>query len=151
MIGHHLHPQHPIAIALLLLQDQFFQPGIQRGMEDFAPVFRAEDHVIRTTVDDGMIGVVLLGRLFNIHSLPLSLVTMPNPNICGKLIPVKKGYCLKAKEGAPLNTRCAPPPPTQSRGTVPYIPSFKGLGSTGPLSRTQPGGADLVPSALGVE
>ena len=45
-------------------------------MEDFAPVFRAEDHVILTTVDDGMIGVVLLGRLFNIHSLPLSLVTM---------------------------------------------------------------------------
>jgi hypothetical protein len=24
VIGHHLHPQHPIAIALLLLQDQFF-------------------------------------------------------------------------------------------------------------------------------
>lgn len=67
-------------------------------MEDFAPVFRAEDHVILITVDDGMIGVVLLGRLFNIHSLPLSLVTMPNSNICGKLIPVKKGFGLKAKE-----------------------------------------------------
>ena len=37
--------------------------GIQRGMEDCEPVFRAEDHVILTTVDDGMIGVVLLGIL----------------------------------------------------------------------------------------
>ena len=55
VIGHHLPPQHPIAIALLLLQDQFFQPGIQRGMEDCEPVFRAEDHVILTTVDDEMI------------------------------------------------------------------------------------------------
>jgi hypothetical protein len=61
VIGPHLHPQHPIAIALLLLQDQFFQPGIQRGMEDVTPVFRAEDQVILTTVDDGMIGVVFLG------------------------------------------------------------------------------------------
>ena len=148
VIGHHLHPQHPRAIALLLLQDQFFQPGIQRGMEDFTPVFRAEDHVILTTVDDGMIGVVFLGRLFNIYGLPLSLVTMPNSNICGKLIPVKKGFGLKAKEAGPLNTRCAPPPPTQSRGTAPYIPSLKGSGSTGPLSRIQPSGADVLPAAL---
>ena len=128
MIGHHLHPQHPIAIALLLLQDQFFQPGIQRGMEDFAPVFRAEDHVIRTTVDDGMIGVVLLGRLFNIHSLPLSLVTMPNSNICGKLIPVKKGCCLKAKEGAPLNWR---PSADAVAGNSPVYPKLQRLGVYG--------------------
>jgi hypothetical protein len=131
VIGHHLHPQHPIAIALLFLQDQFFQPGIQRGMEDFAPVFRAEDHVILTTVDDGMIGVVLLGRLFNIHSLPLSLVTMPNPNICGKLIPVKKGFGLKAKEGAPLNTCCAPPSADAVAGNSPLYPKLQRLGVYG--------------------
>jgi hypothetical protein len=145
VIGHHLHPQHPIAIALLLLQHQFIQPGIQRGMEDFAPVFRVEDHVILTTVDGGMIGVVLLGRLFNIHNLPLSLVTMLNSNICGKLMPVKKGFGLKAKEAGPLSW---PSSADAVAPNSPYIPSFKGLGSTGPLSRIQPSGADVLPAAL---
>jgi hypothetical protein len=128
VIGHHLYLQHPIAIALLLLQHQFFQPGIQRGMEDFAPVFRVKDHVILTTVDDGMIGVVLLGRLFNIHNLPLSLVTMLNSNICGKLMPVKKGCGLKAKEAGPLSW---PSSAVADAANSPLYPKLQRLGVYG--------------------
>src|SRR5688572_12035194 len=64
-----------------------------------------------------MIGVVLLGRLFNIHSLPLSLVIMPNSNICGKLRPVKKGFGLKAKETGLLSWPRSPGPDRPVRAT----------------------------------
>jgi hypothetical protein len=53
---------------------------------------------------------------------------MPNPNICGKLIPVKKGFGLKAKEGTPLNTRCAPPSADAVAGNSPLYPKLQRLG-----------------------
>jgi hypothetical protein len=44
----------------LLLQDQLFEPTIERWTQDLAALLRAEDHVILTAIDDGMIGIVFL-------------------------------------------------------------------------------------------
>src|SRR4029453_9522444 len=91
VIRHDFHTEDTISIYLLLLQHQLFQAGIQRRMKGLAPGLRTEDHTVLATIDDGGVGVVLLRRLFKMHSLPLSLVTMHNSNMYDASVLYKKG------------------------------------------------------------
>ena len=57
MIRHQFHLNDCIAVFILLLQDQFFDPAINWWNKYLAPILRTKDNMVLATVYNGSVAV----------------------------------------------------------------------------------------------
>ena len=56
-IGHHCHLDACLAVFVLLFEDQFFDPVVNRWNKHLPPVLRAKDYVVFAAVYNGSVAV----------------------------------------------------------------------------------------------